>query len=69
MWVFKAFLFPQRTNRRLHQRWNAAKVFANLLDADSKLLCEGKNVLELGAGGALPGMVAALSGARRVRWI
>ncbi|KAF8332332.1 putative methyltransferase-domain-containing protein [Cantharellus anzutake] len=46
--------------------WNAAKVFANLLDADSKLLCEGKNVLELGAGGALPGMVAALSGARRV---
>lgn len=46
--------------------WNAARCFASYLDATAEHLCVGKNVLELGAGGALPGIMAALLGARKV---
>ncbi|KAG2187450.1 hypothetical protein INT44_005138 [Umbelopsis vinacea] len=47
-----------------HYLWNAAKVFANYLD-EHKDLCGGKTVLELGAGAALPGLIAALNGAQK----
>ncbi|KAJ1304094.1 hypothetical protein OPQ81_008498 [Rhizoctonia solani] len=46
--------------------WNAAIVLADFLDANSSQLCQGKTVLELGAGGALPSLVAALCGAHQV---
>ncbi|KAG8768381.1 glycoside hydrolase 15 protein [Ceratobasidium sp. 428] len=46
--------------------WNAAIVLADFLDARSADLCQDKRVLELGAGGALPSLVAALCGARQV---
>ncbi|RKP38602.1 hypothetical protein BJ085DRAFT_22297, partial [Dimargaris cristalligena] len=48
-----------------HMLWNAAKLFSHYLDAH-KALVQGKNVLELGAGAALPSIVATLNGARRV---
>ena len=47
-------------------RWNAARAFASFLD-DNQYLYKDKNVLELGAGGGLPGIVCALNGARKVR--
>ena len=47
--------------------WTAARCFASYLDITAEHLCVGKNVLELGAGGALPGIVSALLGARKVR--
>ncbi|KAG5643666.1 hypothetical protein DXG03_000497 [Asterophora parasitica] len=46
-------------------RWNAARAFATYLD-ESQELYRDKNVLELGAGGALPSIVAAQNGARKV---
>jgi nicotinamide N-methyltransferase len=46
-------------------RWNAARSFATYLDADPKLY-RNQSVLELGAGGGLPGIVAAKNGARMV---
>ncbi|CUA75656.1 hypothetical protein RSOLAG22IIIB_11909 [Rhizoctonia solani] len=46
--------------------WNAAIVLANFLDDNSSDICQDKVVLELGAGGALPGLVAALCGAHQV---
>lgn len=51
----------------LPERWNAARCFASYLDQNSDRLCARMNVLEFGAGGGLPGIVAALCGARRVR--
>lgn len=47
--------------------WTAARCFASYLDVAAEYLCIGKNVLELGAGGALPGIVSVLLGARKVR--
>jgi len=47
--------------------WNAARSFANFLDLHSDQYCKGKRILELGAGGGLPGIVAALTGAESVR--
>ncbi|SAL98626.1 hypothetical protein [Absidia glauca] len=41
-----------------HHLWNASKVFASLFDEHPQLV-KGKTVLELGAGGALPSLVAA----------
>ncbi|KAF8321349.1 hypothetical protein DL93DRAFT_2213498 [Clavulina sp. PMI_390] len=48
-----------------HHLWNAARCFASYVDTNSSYLCAGKNVLELGAGGALPGIVTVLEGARK----
>lgn len=46
-------------------RWNAARAFATYLDAHQQLY-QNRNVIELGAGGGLPGIVAALDGANTV---
>ncbi|KAF8599196.1 hypothetical protein BDV93DRAFT_449743 [Ceratobasidium sp. AG-I] len=46
--------------------WNAAIILADFLDENSSGLCKDKYILELGAGGALPSLVAALCGARKV---
>ncbi|KAJ2776255.1 Protein N-terminal and lysine N-methyltransferase efm7 [Coemansia javaensis] len=48
-----------------HYLWNAARELAHYLD-EHKAVVRGKTVLELGAAGALPSLVAALNGARRV---
>ncbi|OSD07813.1 hypothetical protein PYCCODRAFT_1449006 [Trametes coccinea BRFM310] len=48
-----------------HHLWNASRAFASYLD-DHPELYRGGSVLELGAGGALPGIVAAKNGARTV---
>ncbi|PIA16456.1 hypothetical protein COEREDRAFT_81136 [Coemansia reversa NRRL 1564] len=48
-----------------HHLWNAAKEFANYLDKNRELVAN-KSVLELGAAGALPSLVAAFNGAHRV---
>ncbi|KAH8555391.1 putative methyltransferase-domain-containing protein [Umbelopsis sp. PMI_123] len=47
-----------------HYLWNAAKVFATYLD-ENKDLCRGKSFLELGAGAALPSLIAAINGAKK----
>ena len=46
-------------------RWNASLAFASYLDEHQELYRD-RNVLELGAGGALPGIVTAKNGAKRV---
>jgi len=48
-----------------HYLWNAARSFATYLDANPQLYRD-RSVLELGAGGGLPGIVAAKNGARKV---
>ncbi|KAH9475539.1 Protein N-terminal and lysine N-methyltransferase EFM7 [Psilocybe cubensis] len=48
-----------------HHLWNAALALASHLD-EHRELYSGKCVLELGAGGALPSIVAAKNGARKV---
>ncbi|KAH7886748.1 putative methyltransferase-domain-containing protein [Phlebopus sp. FC_14] len=48
-----------------HHLWNAAIAFAAYLDSNPHLIRD-KFVLELGAGGALPGIIAAKNGARKV---
>ncbi|KAI9276253.1 putative methyltransferase-domain-containing protein [Sporodiniella umbellata] len=48
-----------------HHLWNASKVFAGMFD-ENPLLVKDKSVLELGAGGALPSLVAAINGATKV---
>ncbi|RDX40800.1 hypothetical protein OH76DRAFT_1412676 [Lentinus brumalis] len=45
-----------------HYLWNASRAFASYLD-DHPELYRDRNVLELGAGGALPGIVTAKNGA------
>lgn len=52
----------------IHGSWNAAKSFASYLDARPELY-RGRSVLEVGAGGGLPGLVAAKNGAECVRLI
>ncbi|KAI8098689.1 putative methyltransferase-domain-containing protein [Halteromyces radiatus] len=42
-----------------HHLWNASKVFASLFDQRPQLV-QNKTILELGAGGALPSLVAAI---------
>ncbi|KAF9482842.1 hypothetical protein BDN70DRAFT_874423 [Pholiota conissans] len=48
-----------------HYLWNAALALASFLDSNVDLF-KGRCVLELGAGGALPSIVAAKLGARKV---
>ncbi|KAJ2852142.1 Protein N-terminal and lysine N-methyltransferase efm7 [Coemansia brasiliensis] len=48
-----------------HHLWNAAKVFAKYLDTHKEDVTN-KTVLELGAAGALPSMIAAANHAQRV---
>ncbi|KAJ7281807.1 putative methyltransferase-domain-containing protein [Mycena rebaudengoi] len=48
-----------------HYLWNAARAFASYLDHNQNLYTNGF-VLELGAGGGLPGIVAAKNGAKHV---
>ncbi|EPQ53373.1 hypothetical protein GLOTRDRAFT_117322 [Gloeophyllum trabeum ATCC 11539] len=47
-----------------HYLWNASRAFAAFLDQNPALY-RGRCVLELGAGGGLPGLVAALNGAHK----
>src|SRR5260221_14680951 len=49
-----------------YDRWNAARALAGFLQRNPELYA-GKTVLELGAGGGLPGLVAAKCGAQKVR--
>jgi nicotinamide N-methyltransferase len=59
---------PREIKLRLvgsHHLWNAAKVFANWMDSHPEHSLN-KTVLELGAGAALPGFVAAVNGASKV---
>lgn len=48
-----------------HLLWSAGKIMANYLDCRKELI-HGKNVLELGAASALPSLICALNGARKV---
>lgn len=48
-----------------HHLWNASKVFASLFDTHPCLV-KDRYVLELGAGGALPSLIASLNGAAKV---
>ncbi|KAJ2513163.1 Protein N-terminal and lysine N-methyltransferase efm7 [Coemansia sp. RSA 2049] len=48
-----------------HYLWNAAKTFANYLDAHKDIV-QGKSVLELGAAGGLPSLISAVNEASRV---
>ncbi|KAI0674126.1 putative methyltransferase-domain-containing protein [Trametes maxima] len=48
-----------------HHLWNASRAFAAYLD-DHPELYRHRNVLELGAGGALPGLIAAKNGAKTI---
>ncbi|KAF8873886.1 putative methyltransferase-domain-containing protein [Infundibulicybe gibba] len=48
-----------------HHLWNAARAFATYLDENSELY-RGRTVLELGAGGGLPSLVAVKNGASKV---
>lgn len=54
-------------HRLTRSRWNASRAFASYVDSNTSLV-HGRNVLELGAGGGLPGIVAAKIGAALVRW-
>jgi nicotinamide N-methyltransferase len=50
-----------------HFLWNAALVLADYFDEpDNRHILTNKNVLELGAGGALPSIIALKNNARRV---
>lgn len=48
-----------------HHLWNASKVFASFFD-ENKDIVRNRTVLELGAGGALPSLIAAANGAAKV---
>ncbi|KAI7864762.1 putative methyltransferase-domain-containing protein [Spinellus fusiger] len=48
-----------------HHLWNASKVFANFIDKNKKI-CRHRTVLELGAGGSLPSLIAAANHATKV---
>ena len=58
-------VFAMKVYNKCERRWNAAWSFATYLDTHPEVY-EGKCVLELGAGGGLPGIVAAKNGAEKV---
>jgi EEF1A N-terminal glycine/lysine methyltransferase len=70
---FQTDISPQTLSLRLvgqhslwaHHLWNAGRVLANYFDTHPSLVRE-KNVLELGAGAALPSLIAACNGAEKV---
>ncbi|KAF2689139.1 hypothetical protein K458DRAFT_292365 [Lentithecium fluviatile CBS 122367] len=49
-----------------HFLWNAGRTISTYLEERANELVQGKTVLELGAGGGLPSLVCALSGAAQV---
>ena len=49
-----------------HLLWNAGIYTANHLDTFAKEICEGKNILELGAAAGLPSIIAGLNKANKV---
>ncbi|ODV98281.1 hypothetical protein PACTADRAFT_36771 [Pachysolen tannophilus NRRL Y-2460] len=49
-----------------HLLWNAGIYTANYLDEHAETLVKGKNVLELGAGSALPSLICGLNDAKKV---
>lgn len=49
-----------------HHLWNAAKVVSDYLEKEGHSLVKDRNILELGAGGALPSIVSAIHGAAAV---
>ena len=49
-----------------HHLWNGGRVLAAHLEQHAASLVQGRRVLELGAGAGLPGLVAALHGAKEV---
>ena len=54
------------TNSISCSRWNASRAFASYLEANPSLT-QNKCVLELGAGGGLPSIIAIHNEARKVR--
>lgn len=49
-----------------HLLWNAGQVVSGYVEQHAETMVQGKDVLELGAGAGLPGIVCAALGARRV---
>lgn len=49
-----------------HLLWSASKIIANYLDENAESIVTGRNVLELGAAGALPSLICALNHAKTV---
>ncbi|MCJ1472699.1 nicotinamide n-methyltransferase [Lambiella insularis] len=49
-----------------HLLWNAGQVVSKYLQQHGEELIRGKDILELGAGAGLPGLVSAVLGARKV---
>ncbi len=46
--------------------WNAGRVVSDYLQEQAQDLARGRDVLELGAGAGLPGLVCAIGGAKKV---
>jgi nicotinamide N-methyltransferase len=46
--------------------WNAGQVVADYLQQHVEKLIKNKDILELGAGAGLPGLVSAVLGAKKV---
>jgi hypothetical protein len=62
----ESFLYISQLPINIHlYRWNAALALASFLDSNPDLYMD-RNVLELGAGGGLPSIVASKNGARKV---
>ncbi len=59
------FLTRKKNPFFFYDRWNAARALAGFLQRNPELYA-GRTALELGAGGGLPGLVAAKCGARKV---
>ncbi|QDS76220.1 hypothetical protein FKW77_008579 [Venturia effusa] len=49
-----------------HLLWNAGRTISYYLEENAHALLSGRNVLELGAGAGLPGIVSAIKGASSV---